>query len=120
MTGLPVTTFTTAILALVFVVLCVWAVLSRETDVFERPLASRAQANFAEYGPVSLILLGLIELGGGSRALLWFLAIVLIAARIAQPLGLARISLGLLRPLGLAANMAMLVIAALYALSRLV
>ena len=48
----------------------------------------RAHANFAEYAPYVLILLGLIELGGGSPTLLWIAGIVFVIGRIAHGIGM--------------------------------
>ena len=50
----------------------------------------RTHANFAEYVPIILILMGLIELSGGSRTLLWIVGLLLIAARIAHAIGMGR------------------------------
>lgn len=48
----------------------------------------RAQLNFAEYTPVVLILIALIELAQGSRDWLWAVAALYIAGRILHPLGM--------------------------------
>src|SRR5918998_3828282 len=50
----------------------------------------RAQANFIEYTPFFLILLGLIELAIGSRVWLWVVAVIYILARIAHAFGMDR------------------------------
>lgn len=50
----------------------------------------RAQANFVEYTPFFLILLGLIELAHGPATWLWLVAIVYILARIAHAFGMDR------------------------------
>ena len=50
----------------------------------------RAQANFVEYTPFFLILLGLIELAVGSRTWLWAVAVVYILGRIAHAFGMDR------------------------------
>jgi uncharacterized membrane protein YecN with MAPEG domain len=50
----------------------------------------RAQANFIEYTPLFLILLGLIELAIGSQLWLWIVAMVFILARIAHGFGMDR------------------------------
>jgi uncharacterized protein len=50
----------------------------------------RAQANFVEYTPFFLILLGLIELAIGSKVWLWIVAVVYILGRIAHALGMDR------------------------------
>lgn len=50
----------------------------------------RAQANFIEYTPFVLILIGLIELAEGSRLWLWIVGVVYILARIAHGFGMDR------------------------------
>jgi len=50
----------------------------------------RAQANFVEYAPFVLILMGLIELGGGSAFWLWILGGAFIVARIGHGWGMMR------------------------------
>lgn len=50
----------------------------------------RAQANFIEYTPFVLILIGLIELAEGSRIWLWAVGVVYILARIAHGFGMDR------------------------------
>ena len=48
----------------------------------------RAQANFVEYTPFVLILIGLIELAEGSRLWLWIVGVVYILGRIAHGFGM--------------------------------
>lgn len=50
----------------------------------------RAHANFAEYTPIFLILLGLVELAHGSETWLWIVAILFVLARLAHPFGMDR------------------------------
>jgi uncharacterized membrane protein YecN with MAPEG domain len=50
----------------------------------------RAQANFVEYTPFVLILMGLIELAEGSKLWLWIVGVAYILARIAHGLGMDR------------------------------
>lgn len=50
----------------------------------------RAHANFLEYVPLALILMGLIELRTGPSRLLFALGIALVLARIAHPYGMER------------------------------
>lgn len=50
----------------------------------------RAQANFIEYTPLVLILMGLIELAKGSHLWLWIVGIVYIIGRIAHGFGMDR------------------------------
>jgi uncharacterized membrane protein YecN with MAPEG domain len=48
----------------------------------------RAHANYAENMPIFLILLGLLELAGGDRRILWAAAIAFILARMAHVFGM--------------------------------
>lgn len=134
MSKLPITTLTAALLALLFIILSVRVVQARlktktsmgtgdgtgvgtGQDAGASPLlvAARVHANFAEYVPLSLILLGLIELQGGSRNVLLGLAGALVLARLAHPIGLGRKSPNLARSLGFGLNQIMLLCAAIYA-----
>lgn len=48
----------------------------------------RAQLNFAEYAPIVLILIALIELAVGTVEWLWFVAALFVVARILHPFGM--------------------------------
>lgn len=50
----------------------------------------RAHANFNEYVPMALILMGLVELRVGQSLWLFLLGAALVAARIAHPFGMER------------------------------
>jgi uncharacterized membrane protein YecN with MAPEG domain len=50
---------------------------------------TRTQANFAEYVPLSLILLGLTEWAGGKPIIVDVLAAMLIIARLVHPFGMS-------------------------------
>ncbi|HEY0132097.1 MAG TPA: MAPEG family protein [Allosphingosinicella sp.] len=50
----------------------------------------RAQANFIEYTPFVLILIGLIELAEGSKLWLWIVGVVYVLGRIAHGFGMDR------------------------------
>ncbi|MGF2076046.1 MAPEG family protein, partial [Enterococcus casseliflavus] len=50
----------------------------------------RAHANFTEYAPFVLVLLGAIELAGGSPTWLWIAGVLFVLARVAHPLGMDR------------------------------
>jgi len=50
----------------------------------------RAHANFTEYVPIALILMGLIELQGGNGTLLWAIGVALVVSRILHPFGMER------------------------------
>lgn len=77
----------------------------------------RAHANYAENMPIVLILLGLIELAGGDRRILWAAGIAFIFARIAHALGMDRPSPSRLRMIGMGLNALVLVGLAGWALS---
>jgi len=104
-----VTLFAAAVLAIVFVVLSVRVGLMRvrtkqslgdggsllievgkEAEAPALLIASRSQANFSEYVPLSLLLLGLIESGGGAPLFVEIMVGLLITARILHPLGMGR------------------------------
>lgn len=53
----------------------------------------RAQANFVEYTPFVLILLGLIELARGPKPWLWGIGIVYVIARIIHAFGMDRLTM---------------------------
>lgn len=57
----------------------------------------RAHANFVEYTPSFLILLGLVEASQGPQGLLWAVAILFILSRLAHPFGMERPAPNLLR-----------------------
>lgn len=90
-------------------------------DGGHQPLIARmrAQANFIEYTPLFLILLGLVELAVGSQLWLWIVAILFILARIAHGLGMDRPSPDplRLRMIGTIVTALLLVGLALYAIA---
>ena len=77
----------------------------------------RAQANFVEYTPFFLILLGLVELARGSQPWLWGVAILYILGRLAHPFGLDRPAPNKLRMIGILITWAVLLGLAAYALA---
>lgn len=74
----------------------------------------RAHANFVEYTPFFLILLGLVELAWGSNIWLWGAAILFILGRIAHGFGMDGI--GKLRMFGTISTLLVLLGLAIYAL----
>lgn len=77
----------------------------------------RAHANFTEYAPFVLILLGLIELAGGSPTLLWIAGVAFVLARIAHGLGMDRTTSNPWRAGGALATWAILALLAGWAIA---
>ena len=77
----------------------------------------RAQANFVEYTPFFLILLGLIELAIGSQIWLWIVAILFILGRIVHMFGMDQPPPSRLRMAGIIVTMLSLLGLALYAIA---
>lgn len=50
----------------------------------------RVHANFAEYVPLGLLMLALLELSGAAAGLLWTCGLLLLAGRVLHALGLGR------------------------------
>ncbi len=102
MIELPVTLGTAGLLGLLYLALTIAVVRGRWVhkvsigDGSGQPgtgallVPIRAHANFAEYVPLALILLGGIEYAGAPHILCLILAAMLIIGRIAHPLGMAR------------------------------
>ena len=76
----------------------------------------RAQANFVEYTPFFLILLGLLEFARGSEVWLWGAAILFMLARILHVFGMDGKPRNPLRAIGIVVTMLVLLGLALYAL----
>lgn len=68
----------------------------------------RAQANFIEYTPFVLILMGLIEMAGGSATVLWALGAVFVLGRFAHGLGMDRATPNVFRAAGALSTWAVL------------
>ncbi|MBE7244369.1 MAPEG family protein [Methylobacterium sp. A49B] len=93
----PATTaFFAGLLALVYLGLSGWVIGSRVSDnvllgdggddaVLKR---IRSHANFSEYVPLALILIGLLEAGGGGHGLVQGLLVALLVGRILHPIGM--------------------------------
>ena len=85
-----------AVLALIYFALSLWVVAGRaqyrvmhgdgDRDPLQRRI--RSHANFAEYVPIILLLVGLLEAGGGGRVMIQALLLVLVVARIMHPIGM--------------------------------
>jgi len=93
----PATTaFFAGLLALVYLGLSGWVIGARVSEnvlfgdggdnaVLKR---IRSHANFIEYVPLALILIGLLEAGGSSHGLVQGLLVALVVARILHPIGM--------------------------------
>ena len=77
----------------------------------------RAHANFTEYAPFILILLGLIELAGGSTMWLWIAGVVFVIARVAHAFGMDRVTSSVPRAGGALATWALMAVLACWALA---
>jgi uncharacterized membrane protein YecN with MAPEG domain len=73
----------------------------------------RAQANFVEYAPFILILIGLIEFTTGTSTWLWVVSAAFLLARIAHPLGMDGMPAG--RTVGTMVTLVLLLGLAVYA-----
>jgi len=116
-----ITSHYAALLALLLVVLSMRVSLARRAAGIVLGLgddrlllrASRAQANFIEYAPMTLILILLLEMRGGPGWLLHALGSMLLAGRIAHGLGISREPEQLrLRQLGMALTFGAMLIGA--------
>jgi uncharacterized membrane protein YecN with MAPEG domain len=124
-----VTTLAASALALIFVVLSINVVAERrrgkvllgDGDETASPLqiAIRSHANFAEYVPLTLILIGLIELHAGSGLLVHGLALALVVARAVHPIGLRTPGANPFRAVGFLLSLLVLVVAAVAAVVEL-
>lgn len=70
----------------------------------------RAHANFAEFAPIVLVLLALVELGRGTSAHLWIYGVAFVLARIAHGLGMDTWKPG--RGIGIGVTMLVLILLA--------
>ena len=77
----------------------------------------RAHANFVEYVPTFLILLGLVELARGTQTWLWAVGILFVLGRLMHPFGMDRPAPNVLRMGGTAITWLTLAGLAIYALS---
>lgn len=75
----------------------------------------RAFGNFIEYTPMSIVMLGLLEVNGGSSTLIWALGGVFVAGRILHAIGmLTNPHFPLPRIIGMFATYAILVVPAIW------
>ncbi len=107
MPNLPITAITAAILGLIYLALSARVIQARGSNKVSlgdgggtllagqehtAPLmvAARSHANFAEYVPLCLILIGLVEMDGSRKWFVALLGILLIVGRVLHPLGMGR------------------------------
>ena len=119
-----------AVFALIYVGLSSWVVMGRlgsdtlHGDGGDEGLQKRirAHANFIEYVPLALIVLGFYEASGGSRTLVTVLLILLVVARLMHPVGMFAAKNAppqfIFRGGGIVATLAILVVAAIALLVR--
>ncbi len=116
-----------AILALIFVALSVRVIKHRfSTQVVlgdgghhKLSVAIRTHANFTEYIPLALILLMGIEIMSYPSAVVHAFGIVLVLGRLSHSLGLAtKNGVGIFRPIGVIATLAIMIASALMVLVR--
>lgn len=77
----------------------------------------RAHANFTEYAPFILILMGLIELARGSSMWLWAVGAVFVVARLAHVIGMERTTPSALRAGGAMLTWAVMLVLSVWALA---
>ncbi len=82
-------------------------------------VAIRSHANFAEYVPICLILIGGLELQAGPTVLVKVLAAVLVLARLAHPIGMGMPGPNPLRAGGFVGTMLVLLVASVAAVIAL-
>ena len=125
------TTAYAAVLSLIFALLSAWVIAGRgrfgvlHGDGGKEQLNRRirAQANFAEYVPLILLLAAFLEAGGARRSTVHALLLVLTAARIMHPIGMVAregaLQQFVFRGASAAATLLVLVVSAVLLLVRL-
>jgi uncharacterized membrane protein YecN with MAPEG domain len=91
-----ITAIYAAVLALVYMALTIWVIAGRvrfrvnhgDGGHVALNRRIRSHANFAEYVPLILLLVGLLEAGGADRFTVNALLLVLVVARLAHPIGM--------------------------------
>jgi uncharacterized protein len=95
---MPITTLFAGLLALLFIVLSVRVIGARRGakvsigDGGDKLLARRARvhANFAEYAPIALLLMGLAESGGAAKMQIWMTGGLLLIGRLVHAYGVSQ------------------------------
>ena len=121
MNALPVTSLFAALLTLLYIVLAIRIIRLRWRERVgigtgeSLPLkaAVRVHGNFAEYVPLGLILLLLMEVNGASELLLFAMGGLLFVARIFHAIGLTKsIGVSIYRTIGVLGTFSMLLLSA--------
>ncbi len=97
-TSLPITLLFASLNGLIFLVLSILVVRGRTVERVsigaggreKLEVAIRVHGNFAEYVPLALLLLALLELSGADDVLLYVLGAVLTVGRLSHAYGLSR------------------------------
>lgn len=132
---LPITLCTASILGIIYVLLSIAvsgergrskiglgtgtegsAALGEEHNASRLLVAVRRHGHFAEYVPISLILMMLLELGGANRIILIGLGVALVLARAMIVFGLGRAAPNVLRAGGSTIQYLMILVASVYGL----
>lgn len=127
MNALPITGLFAALMTLLYIVLAIRIIRIRWREQVgigtgeSLPLkaAVRVHGNFAEYVPLALILLALMEGSGASSNLLFALGGLLLVARVCHAVGLTKsIGVSIYRTIGVLGTFAMLLISAGFLLGK--
>jgi uncharacterized protein len=95
---MPITTLFAGLLALLFIVLSLRVIGARRGarvaigDGGDKTLARRARvhANFAEYTPMGLLLMGFAESGGAAKMQIWMAGSLLLIGRVIHACGVSQ------------------------------
>jgi len=121
---LPVTLLTASLLALLYLVLVVRVSHGRLShkismgDAGNKDMQARVRvhANFAEYVPLILILMGILETSNGNPFLLAVAGVLLLVFRICHAIGLPRPAPNMLRMIGAGGTFMLLAVLAVWGL----
>ena len=121
---LPITLTTASVLTLVCIGLIVYVGQGRgkhrvsigDGGNADMTMRMRTHANFVEYVPLLLILMGLLEMAGANRMALTLFGAALVLFRILHAVGMPRPAPNLMRAIGAAGSMFLLLIGAVYGL----
>lgn len=113
---LPVSLATAAACTLLYLVLSLRVIGGRKASSYaidvepdpELRTRIRTHANFAEYVPLALVMLAMLELAGISRSLLAVLGLVLVVARLCHAIGMPRPAPNPLRLVGILGTLGVL------------